>query len=104
MRLSGHRSPWDSSDTRTLYRLLSGGLMHKQVAERLGRTKRAILWKINRDRRASAAVDTSLQEQPVFEKEHNSRRGCSVREGFRGKIKALSTKNFRPLARPSLET
>jgi len=50
-----HRKPWDERDEQTLYRCVGAGMMQEQVAERLGRTKRAIRWKVGIDR-ASAAV------------------------------------------------
>lgn len=53
MNLSGHRSPWDERDIATLYRLIALGMLHQQIAERLGRTPRAIRWKLNSDREKS---------------------------------------------------
>lgn len=50
-----HRAPWTEQDEATLYRGIAAGLMQEQIAERLGRTKRAIRWKVGIDR-ASAAV------------------------------------------------
>lgn len=56
MRLSGHRSTWDQRDTATLYRCIAAGMLQEQIAQRLGRTKRAIRWKIGNDRASAAAV------------------------------------------------
>lgn len=56
-----HRAPWTEQDEATLYRCIAAGLMQDQIAERLGRTKRAIRWKVGIDR-ASAAVVANNQK------------------------------------------
>lgn len=47
MRLCGsHRSNWDDRSISLLKSLRAANYSHEQIAERLGRTKRAIRWKI----------------------------------------------------------
>lgn len=102
-----HRSPWDEKDETILYRCIAAGMMQEQIAERLGRTKRAIKWKLNSDRekagklfprfvkgaviRASAAIDAGKRP---------------TREGIHGLGEVLAdvTLSLNPLARSSLET
>ena len=46
MRLTGHRSLWDDKSINVMLSLRAKGYSHEQIAERLGRTKRTIRWKI----------------------------------------------------------
>lgn len=68
MKLQGHRAPWDRNDEHTLYSCLKAGMTQEQIGERLGRTKRAIRWKVGIDRkRQIVATQNRNIEQPANE-------------------------------------
>lgn len=72
-----HRTPWTERDEVTLYRCIAAGMLQEQIAERLGRTKRAIRWKVGNDRTLAAVskgVEGSLT--PSTQGSDNSKGSC----------------------------
>lgn len=71
---SGHRSPWSDREIVTLHRMVAEGYMQFQIAERLGRTKRAVRWKVGKLRASAirAAVSKKTAESGHSPSTHNS--------------------------------
>lgn len=51
-----HRRPWTEQDRKSLLRMVQAGVTQADMARRLGRSKRAVRWRVSDDRAKHATM------------------------------------------------